>query len=445
MAVERIVVPDFGDVREITVVEVYIKEGDTVEVEDPLLALESEKAVMDFPSPLAGTITELRVKEGDIVKSGDVIAQIEVEGGEGETEEARKEKKEPEKKEREDKREPKEKEREKKKEPKQKSEPEEKKQPEEGEERTGEEEPTEPEAAHATPSVRAYARELDVDLSQVSGSGPKGRILKEDVQALVKEAMRRPAMPAAGGAAEAPSLEDFSAYGEVEEKSLGRIKRISGPHLLRSWLAIPHVTHFDEADVTELEAFRHQLGEEAAQEGLRFSPLIFVIKAVVSTLRRFPLFNCSLLPGGDKVALKRYYHIGIAVDTAGGLVVPVIRDADRKGLREIARELQELSTKARDGRLTPGELQGGSFTISSLGGIGGTGFTPIINAPQVAILGLSRNYSKPQWDAEMQQFVPRLTLPFSLSYDHRVIDGAEAARFCRALSESIEDLRRSML
>jgi len=435
MAVEKIVVPDFGDVQEISVVEVYIKPGDVVEVESPLIALESEKAVMDIPSPLAGTIAEVKIQEGDSVKSGDLIALVETaaEAVVGKKESAG----EAPKKEKAETRPVKEVETE-----------------EPPAELTSamddaEIEPAESGSFHATPSVRAYARELGVDLALVSGSGPKGRIVKEDVQMVVKAAMKsgssRPAATGAGIAIEVPPLEDFSVYGEIEEATLGRIKKISGPHLHRSWVTIPHVTHFDEADVTELEEFRKQLNGEAGKEGLKFSPLVFIVKAVVATLREFPMFNCSLMPGGDKVILKHYYNIGIAVDTPGGLVVPVIRNADRKGLREIARELHEMSGKARDGKLSITDLQGASFTISSLGGIGGTGFTPIVNGPQVAILGLSRNYMKPFWDAEKQQFMPRLTLPFSLSYDHRVIDGAEAARFCRALSNAVEDLRRAML
>lgn len=444
MAVEKIVVPDFGDVQEISVVEVYIKPGDVVEVESPLIALESEKAVMDIPSPLAGTITEVKVKEGETVKSGDLIALAETAA------EAVAEKKGPaagpEKKDNAEKQ------------PVVKDVAEKSASPAaapaakitDQEVVDTEPEPVEPGSFHATPSVRAYARELGVDLALVGGSGPKGRIVKEDVQAVVKAAMKVRSSPAVSGSGglpsvELPPLEDFSVYGETEEAALGRIKKISGPHLHRSWVSIPHVTHFDEADVTELEEFRKQLNGEAGKDGPKFSPLVFIIKAVVATLREFPLFNCSLVPGADKVVIKHYYNIGIAVDTPGGLVVPVIKNADRKGLREIARELHQLSGRARDGKLTIADLQGASFTISSLGGIGGTGFTPIVNWPQVAILGLSRNYMKPLWDVEKQQFVPRLTLPFSLSYDHRVIDGAEAARFGRALSGAVEDLRRAML
>ncbi len=435
MAVEKVTLPDFGNIEEIIVVEVYVSPGDRVQKEAPLIALESEKAVMDFPSPLAGVIREVSVKENDRVQSGDLIVRIEVEG---EAEEAGK----PE----EEAKEEREREVEKKEEPA--AEEAGPREPEPEEEGPGEEAAPpvnlqKPGAvSHATPSVRAYARELGVDLAQVEGSGPKGRILKEDVQALVKKAMKAAAGPAAAALPEIP-LEDFGKYGEVEEISLSRIKKIAGRRLHGSWLAVPHVTHFDEADATDLEEFRRQLNEEEAEDELHFSPLVLVVKAVVATLREFPLFNSSLLPGGEKVVLKHFYNIGIAVDTPQGLVVPVIRQADSKGVTEIARELKRLSTAAREGRLDIADLQGASFTISSLGGIGGTGFTPIVNAPQVAILGLARYYRKPVWNGET--FVPRLTLPFSLSYDHRVIDGAEAARFCRALARDIEDLRRALL
>jgi pyruvate dehydrogenase E2 component (dihydrolipoamide acetyltransferase) len=437
MPVKKITLPDFGNIEEIIVVEVYVSPGDRVEKEDPLIALESEKAVMDFPSPLAGVIREVSVKENDRVQSGDLIGRIEVEGEAeeaGQPEEEAKEEREVKEKE----------------EPAaEKAGPREPEPEKEKEEKEPGEEPAPPvnlqkpgAVFHATPSVRAYARELGVDLSQVEGSGPKGRILKEDVQALVKRAMQAGAGPAAAALPEIP-LEDFGKYGEVEEISLSRIKKVAGRRLHGSWLAVPHVTHFDEADATDLEEFRRQLNEEEAEDDLHFSPLVLVVKAVVATLREFPLFNSSLLPGGEKVVLKHFYNIGIAVDTPQGLVVPVIRQADSKGVTEIARELKRLSSAAREGRLDIADVQGASFTISSLGGIGGTGFTPIVNAPQVAILGLARYYRKPVWNGET--FVPRLTLPFSLSYDHRVIDGAEAARFCRALARDIEDLRRALL
>jgi pyruvate dehydrogenase E2 component (dihydrolipoamide acetyltransferase) len=433
MAIKKVVIPDFGDIEEIIVVDVYVSAGDRVEKEDSLIALESEKAVMDIPSPFSGVVKEVSVKENDRVRSGDPILQIEVEGEEAEPREGKEKEVQPEK------------------EPAAgKPAPEEKK-PEATEAETEEAETEEaPPAArrepgevyHATPSVRAYARELGVELSRVKGSGPKGRILKEDVQALVKKTMGEGAVGAGFALPEIP-LEDFGKYGRTEEVSLGRIKKIAGPRLHKSWLSIPHVTHFDEADVTDLEDFRNQLNQEAGEEGLRYSPLVLIIKAVVATLREFPLFNCSLARGGEKVILKHYYNIGIAVDTPQGLVVPVIKQADTKGVAEIAEELKHLSSAARDGKLDFADIQGASFTISSLGGIGGTAFSPIVNAPQVAILGLSRYYKKPVWNGEA--FVPRLTLPFSLSYDHRVIDGAEAARFCRALSRDIEDLRRALL
>lgn len=434
MAIEKITVPDFGDVQEITVVEVYISKGDQVEKEAPLVALESEKAVMDIPSPFSGVITDVKLKEGDTVSSDDLIALLEV-GGAGEqgppADDEAEAKAAPEK-------------------------------PTEPAAEPAEPVPAEPEAAiaeeparageteadgkfHATPSVRAYARELGVELGAVTATGPKGRILKEDVQLLVKQALK-------GGAAapktavlpftEAP-LEDFSKYGEIEEVALGRIQKISGPHLHRSWVSIPHVTHFEEADITELEKFRKEMNNAPGPDSVKFSPLIFVIKVVVATLKAYPLFNSSLVPGGEKLILKNYYHVGIAVDTPNGLVVPVVKDVDRKGIKEIALELNKLSGNARDGKLAIQGMQGATFTISSLGGIGGTGFTPIVNSPQVAILGLSKSYQKPVWNGEA--FIPRLTLPFSLSYDHRVIDGAEAARFCRSLGSNLEDLRRALL
>lgn len=430
MAVKKVTIPDFGDIEEIIVVEVYVAAGDRVEQDGSLIALESEKAVMDIPSPFAGVVKEIKVEENDRVQSGDLIALIEVEG-EAEAEEEAAEEEEPEK-----------------------TEPEEKSPSGE----SGEKEEKEEEAApagkdeeppvgrqapgavfHATPSVRAYARELGVELSRVEGSGPKGRILKEDVQAVVKKAMQGTA-----GAFTPPEVphEDYGKYGRIEEQPLSRIKKVAGPRLQRSWLAVPHVTHFDEADVTDLEDFRRQLNQEA-EDGVHYSPLVLVIKAVVATLRAFPQFNSSLAPDGKTLIIKHYHNIGIAVDTPQGLVVPVIRQADTKGVTEIARELKQLSSAAREGKLDIASMQGASFTISSLGGIGGTGFTPIVNAPQVAILGLSRIYSKPVWNSG--DFMPQMTLPFSLSYDHRVIDGAEAARFCRALSEDIEDLRRALL
>lgn len=437
MATEKVTIPDFGDVQEITVVEIYVSPGDSISEDDELIALESEKAVMDIPSPAAGIVKEIYLKEDDSVKSGDVILLLELEGDTAATEQTGQNASAPEE------------------EP---SSPvkEETSQQDEKQERA--ESPREPSQEsetietdgsvyHATPSVRSYARELGVGLDQLKGSGPKGRILKEDVQQFVKGLVKggASATPGSPVTMEAVPLEDFSKYGEVEEVPLGRIKKVSGPHLHRSWVTIPHVTQFDEADVTDLEQFRKQMNDEAGKDGVRFSPLVFIIKAVVATLKEFPIFNASLNSADGSLILKHFYNIGIAVDTPNGLVVPVIKDADKKGMKETASELKDLSQAARDSKLAINDMQGASFTISSLGGIGGTGFTPIVNAPQVAILGLSRNYMKPVWDEELETFLPRLTLPFSLSYDHRVIDGADAARFCRALSRSIEDLRRALL
>ena len=436
MATEKITVPDFGDVQEITVVDVYVKPGDTVEVEDPLVALESEKAVMDIPSPFAGTITEVKLQEGDTVTSDDLIALLETTGEADQQEKDEEEQQE---------------EAEETAETKIEAEPEGPppsiEEESEAAEKSGEETQAPAGEFHASPSVRSYARELGVDLQTITATGPKGRILKEDVQKYVKQVVKSgPSPGAAAGAGlqvEQLPLEDFSKYGEIEVKELGRIQKISGPHLHRSWVTIPHVTHFEEADITELEKFRKQMNQEVQKDALKFSPLVFVIKAVVATLKQYPLFNSSLDSVNNSIIFKHYYHIGIAVDTPNGLVVPVVKDADRKGIKEIAQELGKLSSNARDGKLSIGDLQGATFTISSLGGIGGTGFTPIVNAPQVAILGLCRSSLKPVWSGE--QFEPRLTLPFSLSYDHRVIDGAEAARFCRSLGNNIEDLRRALL
>ena len=302
---------------------------------------------------------------------------------------------------------------------------------------------------HASPGVRRFARELGVDLARVKGSGPKGRIVKEDVQGFVKSAL-------AGGGAEAPRASgagfadlglpawpkvDFAKFGPVELQPLSRIKKISGPALARNWVMIPHVTQFDEADITELEAFRARVNEENAKGGVKVTPLAFLVKAVVAALKKYPAFNSSL--DGDNLVVKHYWHIGFAADTPNGLVVPVVRDADRKGIFEIAKETSELAAKARDGKLGPADMQGGTFSISSLGGIGGTAFTPIVNAPEVAILGVSKAAMKPVWNG--REFAPRLMMPLSLSYDHRVIDGALAARFTTYLAQVIADLRRGML
>jgi pyruvate dehydrogenase E2 component (dihydrolipoamide acetyltransferase) len=306
---------------------------------------------------------------------------------------------------------------------------------------------------HASPSVRKFARELGVDLARVQGSGPKGRILHADVQAFVKGALQgvRPADAPQGGGRHAglpfnlpawPEV-DFAKFGPVETKPLARIQKLSGPYLHRNWISIPHVTQFDEADITDLEAFRKAQTVETEKKGFKLTMLAFMIKACVTALKQFPQFNASLDKSGESVVIKKYFHLGVAVDTPGGLVVPVVRDADRKGVFDIARELADISKLARDGKLKPGDMQGGTFSISSLGGIGGTAFTPIINAPEVAILGVSRSTMKPVWNGK--EFAPRLMLPLSLSYDHRVIDGATAARFSAFLVSVLSDIRKLVL
>lgn len=430
MPVEKLVVPDFGSAQKITVIEVFIKPGDQVEIEAAVIALESEKAVMEIPSPYAGVITAVHLKEGDTVNSGDLIAEMDIasQPPAGLSKDQAKETL---------------------------PEPEPAPLPEQGAAKAEPARPlssvrseagtqsSAPVSVHATPSVRAYARELGADLAQARATGPKGRILKEDVQNLVKQVMASATTRASASAASlfdppAP-LEDFSLHGPVEDVPLNRIQKISGPHLHKSWVSIPLVTHFEEADITGLEQFRQQLQEEGSG---KFSPLVLVIKAVTAALQTHPLFNSSLVPG-EKIILKRYYHIGIAVDTAQGLTVPVIKHADRLGLKAIAAELSRLSTAARESKLNIADMQGASFTISSLGGIGGTGFTPIVSAPQAAILGLVKSSLKPVWDG--QTFVPRLMLPFAVSYDHRIVDGAEAARFCRTLRRNLEELKRTLL
>ncbi|MDA3811978.1 MAG: 2-oxo acid dehydrogenase subunit E2 [Spirochaetaceae bacterium] len=436
MAIEKIQLPDFGEVKSVIIVEMFISVGDEIEKDSSLMSLESDKAVMDLPSPFSGVIKEIHVKDEDEVTVGDLLISIEVSGeirdSQDRTVNIR------DSQDRTDST------------PQQNAQDQTDTAPQQdSQDRTvniGDSQDrtikTETQInSHATPSVRSYARELDINLSDIEGTGPKGRILKSDVQNLVKRALKG----GGTGSTVIPDepLEDFSKYGEIEEVKLGRIKKISGPHLHKSWISIPHVTHFDEADITEIEDFRKQMNKESVNEGIKYSPLGFVIKAVVAALKEYPMVNSSLIPGGAGLILKKFYHIGIAVDTPQGLVVPVIKDADKKGIKEISIELQELSSKAREGKLAISDLQGASFTISSLGGIGGTAFTPIINQPQVAILGLSRSFKKPFWDGEY--FIPRLTLPLSLSYDHRVIDGAEAARFCRSLGLYLEDLKRVLL
>ncbi|MBF3450677.1 dihydrolipoyllysine-residue acetyltransferase [Burkholderia pseudomallei] len=426
-------VPDIGDYKDVPVIEIAVKIGDTVEKEQSLVTLESDKATMDVPSPAAGVVKDIKVKVGDAVSEGSLIVVLEASGGAAASA------------------------------------------PQAAAPVPAPAAPApapapqaapaaapapaqapapaasgEYRASHASPSVRKFARELGVDVSRVTGTGPKSRITKDDVTAFVKGVMT--GQRAAPGAAAAPAgggelnllpwpKVDFSKFGPFEAKPLSRIKKISGANLHRNWVMIPHVTNNDEADITELEALRVQLNKEHEKAGVKFTMLAFVIKAVVAALKKFPTFNASL--DGDNLVFKQYYHIGFAADTPNGLVVPVIRDADKKGLVDIAKEMAELSKAAREGKLKPDQMQGGCFSISSLGGIGGTHFTPIINAPEVAILGLSRGQMKPVWDGK--QFVPRLTLPLSLSYDHRVIDGAEAARFNAYLGALLADFRRIIL
>jgi pyruvate dehydrogenase E2 component (dihydrolipoamide acetyltransferase) len=439
MALKQILIPDIGDFEDVPIIDVYIKVGDVIDSDSSVVALESEKAVLDVPSPFAGTITKVLLKEGDTVSKGSVVAEIEVasEGEEMPVEEPKKEQ--PEEPKKEEKTEP----------PKEEAKPEPVAEVEKPIHVAKEEKPDlineqAPGAVyHATPSLRTYARELGVDLARVKGSGPNGRILHEDVQALVRKALS--GMGTASASFGKIELEDFSKYGKTERKKLTRIQKISGPHLQKSWQIIPHVTQYDEADVTELEALRRTIKEEMKRSAdpVSISILPFIVKAVVAALKKFPEMNASFDEESGELILKHYYHIGIAVDTPEGLIVPVLKDADAKSVTDIARELASLSQKARERKLRPEDLSGGSFSISSLGGIGGTAFTPLINPPQVAILGVSRLAKKPVWDGK--EFVPRDILPFSVAYDHRVIDGAAGVRFTTYLASLLGDLRRTLL
>ncbi|MDN8050092.1 dihydrolipoyllysine-residue acetyltransferase [Burkholderia multivorans] len=428
-------VPDIGDYKDVPVIEIGVKVGDTVEKEQSLVTLESDKATMDVPSPAAGVVKDIKVKVGDTVSEGTLIVLLEAAGAAPAAAAPQASAPAP---------------------APAAAAPAAAPAPAPAKAAAPAAAPAaaapsgEHRASHASPSVRKFARELGVDVSRVQGSGPKGRITKEDVTAFVKGVMTGQQAAPAAAAAPAGGGElnllpwpkvDFSKFGPFESKPLSRIKKISGANLHRNWVMIPHVTNNDEADITDLEALRVQLNKEHEKAGVKFTMLAFVIKAVVAALKKFPTFNASL--DGDNLVFKQYYHIGFAADTPNGLVVPVIRDADKKGLVEIAKEMAELSKAAREGKLKPDQMQGGCFSISSLGGIGGTHFTPIINAPEVAILGLSRGQMKPVWDGK--QFVPRLTLPLSLSYDHRVIDGAEAARFNAYLGALLADFRRIIL
>ena len=431
-------VPDIGDFDQVAVTEVLVKPGDRVEVEAPLITLESDKATMDVPSPWAGTVKEVKLSAGAKVGKGAPILTLEVD------EAAEKPSPAPPAPAPEQ--------------PPAPSTPVPEKAPSPGPP-TPERPPPAPERApppppqpidetafakaYASPAVRRFARELGVDLGRLRGSGRGGRVVREDVQGFVKAALAGGA-GAAGGFAlpEMPRI-DFAKFGEIEERPLGRIKLLTAKNVHRSWLHVPHVTQHDEADITELEAFRKEHAEEAQAQGFKLTPLVFIMKACVAALRAHPEVNSSLAPSGDSLILKKYFHIGIAVDTPEGLVVPVVRDVDSKGIFDLARELAEVSARAREKKLKLDDLQGGCFTVSSLGGIGGTGFTPIVNAPEVAILGVSKSRLRPAWSGS--EFAPRLMLPLSFSYDHRVIDGAQAARFTTVLCETLADLRKILL
>ena len=426
----EVIVPDIGDFQNVEIIEIFVKPGDAVNVEDPLITLESDKATMEVPSSNTGIIEAVLVKVGDSVSAGTAVVRLSTSGVIATALSV----------------------------PASSN-------PKVGQEdsapTTAQTEPTnsivEPgkideaafRKAHASPSVRKFARELGVDLSKLSGSGRKNRITKEDVQSYVKQAVTKAesgdiSAPAASGSGIPAMPEvDFSKFGEIETQDLPRIKKISGKNLHRVWLNIPAVTHHDEVDITNLENFRKELKDEAAKQGVRITLLAFIMKALAANLKQFPTFNSSLTPEGERLILKKYFHIGVAVDTPNGLVVPVIRDVDQKSVYDLARDLGEMSVKARDGKLKSQDMQGGSMTISSLGGIGGTAFTPLVNAPEVAILGLTRSRMQPVWNGN--EFIPRLMQPVDVSYDHRVIDGAEAARFVVSLGKYLTDIRRVLL
>jgi pyruvate dehydrogenase E2 component (dihydrolipoyllysine-residue acetyltransferase) len=419
--IKQVLVPDIGNFKDVEIIEVMVKAGDNVNAEDSLITLETDKATMDVPAPFSGVIKELKVKVGDKVSEGSLIALMEASGAAAPQASA----------------------------PVATPTPAATPAAPAPAPRTTAPAPLAMPAAdipaskaHASPSIRRFARELGVNLAQVRGSGLKGRVTREDVQNFVKAQLAQPR--GAGGlqVAEMPVV-DFSRFGEIETRPLSRIKKLSGSYLHRNWVSIPHVTQHDEADITEMEAWRKQLGAEYAEQGIKITPLAFMLKAVVEVLQQYPEFNASLDSGGENLVLKKYFHIGVAVDTPDGLVVPVLRDVNQKGIAQLAKELAEVSGRAREKKISATEMQGGCFSISSLGGIGGSFFTPIINAPEVAILGVSRANMKAVW--KDGQFVPRLMLPLSLSYDHRVIDGAAGARFITALSQVFSDVRRLAL
>jgi len=438
--IKDVLVPDIGEFDAVEVIEVLVKSGDAVSVEDPLLTMESDKASMDVPSPFSGTVKTIKIKAGDKVSQNDliltlVVKELETAVTETSAETVNSEATAPENKDIVSTR--------------------------ESESTSSGAVSKEPARrpppivmsvnqksflrAHASPSIRKFARELGVDLSQVHGSGRKERITKEDVQEFVKQALGGTASGTAAAGSGIPAMPeiDFSKFGPVEIKPLSRIQKKAAVNLHRGWLNLPIVTHHDEADITELEYFRKSLKDEAAKQGVKVTPLVFLLKACVVAIRKHPNFNSSLTADKENLVLKKYLHIGVAVDTPDGLVVPVIRDVEQKGLLELAKELGEVSEKARAKKLKTNDIQGGCFSISSLGGIGGTAFTPLVNAPEVAILGVTRSRMMPVWNGK--EFLPRLMLPMDLTYDHRVIDGAQAARFMVDLCEILSDMRRMSL
>ena len=440
---KEITLPDIGDFETVDVIEIAVKVGDSINIEETIITLESDKATMDIPSPAAGIVSKILVNVGDPVSQGTPILLIHEDGSSEITNSEVSD-----------------------------SEPETQQTAEvigsEPVDKDPEVKAAEPvlqnapkpapkilesaqvvggsrsEKAHASPSVRRFARELGVDLGLVYGKGPKGRILKEDIKAFTKSMLSGNKLDRNGGFGfpEIPPV-DFSKFGQTEIQPLGRLKRLGGQSLHRSWITVPHVTQFDETDITELESFRKSKLETAKANGIKLTLLAFLVKAVVVAMQKYPEFNASITSDGENLVLKKYFHIGIAVNTKNGLVVPVIRDADKKGLFDIAEEISQLNHKAQEGKLSPADMQGGCFTISSLGGIGGTNFTPIVNAPEVAILGVSRSAMKPVYDNG--EFVPRLMMPFALSYDHRVIDGVAGAQFTQYLSTILTDIRHILL